>query len=413
MSLFRQEVLEAKKTNNMGVVVIHQPISIYWISAIIITISLIAGWVVANTEYARRETVVGYLVPNRGLAKVYSGRSGVVEGIKVAEGQEVQKGDILATIRNSESLATGVELSQQLTLHTRGEIDALKAKKTALLNLKESSEKHLKSKVEQLEQAKLAVINTSKSAKRKRELAKQRFLNAKTLYSKGYMSSVQFDDFQEQYLDSQTIFDQTEQLKSELDIEMSDIRSELASLPHNHQMEINTLTQEILSHKSQLARLENQFAFVVKAPESGIATAIRVNEGSRVSSSSPLLSIIPKDSPLILEMLLPSHSAGFAQVGDEVNIRLDAFPYQKFGFLSGQVIHVDKALLLPEDEQLPVEIPTAMYRIKASLSSQHIQAVGTLLPLKVGMLAEADIILESRTIAEWLLEPLLSIKGKL
>jgi membrane fusion protein len=52
-----------------------------------------------------------------------------------------------------------------------------------------------------------------------------------------------------------------------------------------------------------------------------------------------------------------------------------------------------------------------MYRVRASLSKQSISAYGKSFPLKVGMLADADIILEKRSLFEWLLDPLYAVKG--
>ncbi|MCW8348186.1 HlyD family efflux transporter periplasmic adaptor subunit [Vibrio splendidus] len=92
--------------------------------------------------------------------------------------------------------------------------------------------------------------------------------------------------------------------------------------------------------------------------------------GSQVSPSTPILSIIPTNSPLELELLLPTRSAGFFQQGDTVNIRFDAFPYQKFGLMTDAITSIDKALILPSDKALPIQTEQAMYRVTASLPEQ-------------------------------------------
>jgi membrane fusion protein len=85
------------------------------------------------------------------------------------------------------------------------------------------------------------------------------------------------------------------------------------------------------------------------APESGTISAIRPVEGSRVEPSTPILSIIPPDSPLEIELLLPTRAAGFIKIGDEVKVRFDAFPYQKFGVVKGKVRSFDRSVILPLD----------------------------------------------------------------
>ncbi|WP_345890935.1 MULTISPECIES: HlyD family efflux transporter periplasmic adaptor subunit [Vibrio] len=107
-----------------------------------------------------------------------------------------------------------------------------------------------------------------------------------------------------------------------------------------------------------------------EASKQGTVTAIQAKVGSQVSPSTPILSIIPTNSPLELELLLPTRSAGFVQQGDTVNIRFDAFPYQKFGLMTGAITSIDKALILPSDKALLIQTEQAMYRVTASLPEQ-------------------------------------------
>jgi membrane fusion protein len=52
-----------------------------------------------------------------------------------------------------------------------------------------------------------------------------------------------------------------------------------------------------------------------------------------------------------------------------------------------------------------------VYRVVASLDAQSVRAFGRLYPLQAGMLLEADIVLERRSLLEWILEPLYSVSG--
>ena len=132
-----------------------------------------------------------------------------------------------------------------------------------------------------------------------------------------------------------------------------------------------------------------------------------------MTANTPILSIIPENSPLEIELLLPTRSAGFVKLGDEVKIRFDAFPYQKFGVASGKIVNIDQAVILPTDTILPIEVKEAVYRVRASIQYQSISAYGDTFPLKVGMTADADIILEKRSLLEWLLDPIYAVKGKI
>jgi len=110
--------------------------------------------------------------------------------------------------------------------------------------------------------------------------------------------------------------------------------------------------------------------------------------------------------------LLPTRSAGFVQQGHHARLRFDAFPYQRFGFINSEINRIDRALIMPNEVSLPISFQEPVYRLRAQLDVQHIKAFGKNFNLKSGMLFEADIMLEQRTLIEWLLEPLYSLKGR-
>ncbi|MBF4285554.1 HlyD family secretion protein, partial [Vibrio anguillarum] len=221
------------------------------------------------------------------------------------------------------------------------------------------------------------------------------------------------DESEEEYLE---ILEEENGLKRELAqtrFEISLLESKYLELPERKIINEANLKRKISELKSQITDLKNQFEFIEKAPESGVITAIQPIEGSKVDVNTPLLSILPIDSPLEIELLLPTRSAGFIEIGNKVNVRFDAFPYQKFGFITGVISNIDKVVVLPSEKVLPIQLDEAMYRVRAKLNQQSIKAYGKKFPLKVGMIADADIILEKRALLEWLLDPIYAVKGKL
>ena len=123
-----------------------------------------------------------------------------------------------------------------------------------------------------------------------------------------------------------------------------------------------------------------------------------------------MLTIIPLASPLEMELLLPTRTIGFVSEGDNVVTRFDAFPYQKFGTVSGKIKSINKSVVLPTEKNFPIKVEEAVYLVRVTLSEQAIMAYGERLSLKVGMTTDADIIVESRTLMEWLLEPIYAVE---
>jgi membrane fusion protein len=137
-----------------------------------------------------------------------------------------------------------------------------------------------------------------------------------------------------------------------------------------------------------------------------------VFEGENLTQAKSILHILPEDSELIAELLLPTRSAGFIEEGNNTRLRFDAFPYQRFGFVKSQIVQIDQTLITPNERQMPIALQEPVYRLRAKLNQQQIQAFGKAFDLKSGMLFDADIMLEQRTLIEWLLEPIYSLKGR-
>ena len=118
-----------------------------------------------------------------------------------------------------------------------------------------------------------------------------------------------------------------------------------------------------------------------------------------------MLSLLPAQSPLQVELWLPSSALGFVAVGQSVTLRLDAFPYQKFGVQQARLTEVNvTAEQLAEGQWL--------HRAFAALDRQSVLAFGVEQALRPGMLVSADIELERRSLLEWVLEPLFSVRGR-
>ena len=116
--LFRQEVIDARRGDWLGSIVVATPLSRWWLSALAL---VAAGSIVAFLclgHYTRRETVSGQLVPSAGLLNVVAPGAGTVTRLLAHDGQAVKAGDVLLDIsseQNSASLGdTHALVGQQL-----------------------------------------------------------------------------------------------------------------------------------------------------------------------------------------------------------------------------------------------------------------------------------------------------------
>lgn len=413
LEVFRKEVYEAQRRQLFGSVIVTQPISIYSSCALIFAVFLIILIFLSQATYSRKETVKGYLLPERGVVKVFSDRVGVIESLYVKEGDLIQQGEALLKVKNSQSLPTGVELSVALSKEISNQIESLENEYLVTTELNEKELVRLNNQKKQLSMSLSTIRKAKKTSLDKINLKNSQLLKNKKLFENGYITSNSFELIQEDYFEVLEAHARQEMEEINIQSNILQLNSELISLPEKLVLKQTDIKRKISSLKAQVMELNNQYEFIKKAPEAGIITSIQPTLGTRVDANTPLLSIVPLNSPLEIELLLPTRSAGFIQIEDRVNIRFDAFPYQKFGFVIGKISNVDKVLILPTDKVLPIKINEAMYRVRATLNQQSIHAYNKDFPLKVGMIADADIILEKRSLLEWLLDPIYAIKGKL
>ena len=179
---------------------------------------------------------------------------------------------------------------------------------------------------------------------------------------------------------------------------------------------IESETSQIRSAKSQLetslADLSVQDGYVVRAPISGRITSLNYRVGEAVNNATPLASISPPKGGLVAELLLPTRAAGFVKNGEKVRIMIDAFPYQKFGVLHGEIIEITRSAFRPGEIISPVEFKEPVYRIRARLDSEQIKTYNTTEELQSGMTLKADIITDTRSFLEWILDPLMAARAK-
>jgi membrane fusion protein len=98
--------------------------------------------------------------------------------------------------------------------------------------------------------------------------------------------------------------------------------------------------------------------------------------------------------------------------GQNVRLMVDAFPFQQYGVIQGEIREISATALRPGEMAAPIEFKEAVYRVNVTLSADAITAYGLSRPLQSGMTLKADIITDKRTFMSWLLDPLLAARAR-
>ena len=129
---------------------------------------------------------------------------------------------------------------------------------------------------------------------------------------------------------------------------------------------------------------------------------------------SALPGLLPNNAKLQANLYLPSRAYGIVLKDMEVLLRYPAYPYQKFGQYAGRVSEIGRTALVGDELRAVGQVNNEpFYRVTVLLDSQWVMAYGKPIVLQDGLQVEADILIDTRKLYEWVLEPLYSVTGKL
>jgi membrane fusion protein len=242
------------------------------------------------------------------------------------------------------------------------------------------------------------------------KLGRETEVRYESVAAKQYISEVQLSQQRQAVLDLVNARQSLERQATQLRRNIAQLEQSLHELPMQQRGMRAGTAGELASLDQERVQLETNGQLMLKAPVAGLVAHRMSEPGQAVQGGEALLSLLPQGSHLQAQLLVPSRAIGFIAPGDRVQLRYQAFPYQKFGHHVGRVLRISRSAIMPAGKKDDAE---PVYRVLVELSEQGILAYGKNEPLRPGMRLEADILGERRKLYEWVLEPLYSVKGKL
>lgn len=252
------------------------------------------------------------------------------------------------------------------------------------------------------------------SVHKQQAIVDKQLTDARRLAAAGHATQSRVDDLISRQSQIQSQMASLKRTSAQQKHRLEQLALNLMFMPNKDLDARDSLSAELAQLEQQVLEVQGRRGFTLTAPASGRVTSLQIEEGQRLPTSQPVMAIIPENSEFEARVLLPVEAKGFVEPGLTVLIRYDDFPYQKFGSYEGVVTSVSQSVLLP-DELLnsPVTMQGAVYQATIRLNRQTPKAHGEPIALSPGMTLLADIELEERSLLKWILEPLLSLKGRL
>jgi membrane fusion protein len=419
--LFRAEALAERRTPWLGAVLLAPQLShrIYTTVAVLAAAAILA--LLFGASFTRTARLNGWLVPPQGVARVMAPRPGVVTALHVAEGDVVRKGDALVTLSDETQSRSLGDVQAEVARQMAGRRDSLLAEREQQQRLFQQQQRALTERHAAMGRELQQLEREVELLKARVEIARRNEAMHREQFAQGYIAEMRLQLIESETLEQTVRLGALERSLMTARREQSLVATELAGLPLKQAKELALLDRSLSQLGQERVEVEARREIVVPAPGDGTATAIQAVVGAAAGNTVPLLSIVPANRRLEAHLYGPSRSVGFVQPGQRVLVRYAAFPYQRFGHHEGVVESVSRTSVSQADLPAPlagvagggsVAVAEPIYRIVVALAHQSVSAYGQTMALQPGMSLEADVSLEKRRLAEWVLEPLYAVTGK-
>jgi membrane fusion protein len=409
--LFRQEAIDfLHQRRSCGEVVSLQPVSstiLSWALGVLVTVILCS---LTIAQYARKETVIGYLTPTFGTAKIFVPQQGFIKELQVTEGQEVAEGDPLLTVVTAQITDNGNDVNATVLEELTKQRDVIKRQIAAEERRTASEHDRLASAIKGIEMETAQLDDQRKIQNERLTLSEGFVSSGAKLIASGALPAIELKRRELAALEQKQNVASLDQQIAARRSQLTDAQHTLEQLPTVAAERIRVLRGDLSSIEQRIAEVNGRRAYVIKAPTSGRVSTLQATVGQIADPRHMQLEIIPLDSTLQAELFFPTRAFGFVRPGQQVRILYDAFPYQKFGTYRGSVTKVSRTILTGNETTGPITLKEPAYRVTAALERPDIDAYGLKMPLQPDMLLKADVILEQRSLMRWLLDPVLSAR---
>jgi membrane fusion protein len=412
--LFRAQVRAHAESAWLGRIVLIRPLSFTFLTACALGIGMALATFLTLGEYTRKARVEGVLAPELGVVKIVAQQAGIVESVRVAEGDEVERDATLVRLGDGREGAGREEIGGAVAARLAERQAAIARQRAATESAARTEGAALARRGEGLARELGQLEREIASQAARNEISERGAERARRLEDIGFMSRAASDRERDAAIEQRSRVESLERTRLALTRDLDAARFDEDAARERSRAQLAAIDMQRASVDQERLERELQYRPALVAPAAGTVATVLVEPGQMVLPGTTLATIIPRGSRLEAHLFSPSRSIGFVRPGQDVLLRYVAYPHQKFGTYRARVVAISRnplpaselGFVPPDGSREP------LYRIKAVLDSQAVLAYGHAQPLKAGMQVEADVLLDRRRLVEWIFEPLLSLAGR-
>jgi membrane fusion protein len=411
--LFRQEAIDAQREKLLGEVSSARPVPLWVFTTLAVTFAAALAVFAFTGEYTRRERVEGFLSLDAGAARLLAPDSGSIADLLVKEGDEVDVGTPIARLSLERSTVSGVTSIELVQRELKERLATLDSEIEQGRRLAEQQTQQFKVRIDNLRKELVQLDSEIRLQQTRVASAKQDLQRTLDLVKEKFVSDSALTVKRNELLDQESKLAALRRQRLGIERDLSNAVAELPTVETKTRQSVDQLMRQKSELQQGMVQEDAKRETLIRAPIAGVVTNIAAARGESVAADALLATVLPRGSGLQAQLLVPTRAIGFIQPGNEVVLRYEAFPFQRFGQHRGTVASVGRTVWSPGDKLGPMTVREPVYRIDVTLERQTIAAGGQELALKPGMLVGADILLEKRTVFEWVFEPVLEFRERL
>ncbi len=409
-----------------------------WVIFIIVIIAFLWSYFGKVDEVA---VARGKIVPDGEVKVIQPLEIGVIRAIHVTDGQQVRKGQLLIeidpTINQADVESTVKNLSIRLTDKQRLEEELtgrkvplpravaqhiprdvsvyqeqLKAARKAEYRAKEDAQRAV---VEQRADALGNAEDILEKYRKTRDIVHEQATAYEGAYKKEYISRMEYLEKQKE------LFTVEQEYKAQINAvaqareALKEARQTLTALQGERQ---KSILGDIMEGQKNIASLEGEMTKAQKryelaklaAPVSGTVHGLQsYTIGGVVTPAQPVVTVVPEGTQLVVEAMAENKDIGFIKAGQPAEIKLDTFPFQKYGTVKGVVtlVSADAFEDKGKDTGKDTDKKGLVYKIKVDMEKTSMVVDGRLVHFSPGMAASVEVKTGKRRIIEFFLSPVI------
>src|ERR1043166_927479 len=410
-----------------------------------VTLYVLLAFVLAGIAWAVLSTVdiivtaQGRLITSAQTIVIQALETSVVRSIDVKVGQTVRKGEAVATLDPTFSAADVAQARQRIK-SLSAEIARLRAELDGKRYVPEGSseddklqadlfEKHLaeyraRSDAYRADLARYQadLAGTQKSRKlllERIEYARKIEAMKTDLHQKDVLALVEVLEATDKRLEVEREYEEATNKESQLKQQVEQSRANLEAFVKSwRQKTLDDLLKaqrerDSLQEQFTKAERRGQLVYLTAPADAVVLDINKRTVGSVAREAEPILTLVPQGVPIEAEVQIASEDSGFVRLGDPVVVKIDAFPFQKYGTISGVLSVVGGDSVAVDPSSAAARGPTrAYYAARVTGLSNTLKRVPKDTQLTPGMTVTAEIKVGQRSVISYFLYPLTKAFGE-